>query len=204
MDKPIIIASAKLKELKDLMAEYQVIKTSNEHAGGNFLKIKTSDYHLANGKMITREEVLKKDAVTILPITSDDEIIFVIQPRPLTKKGVTIELPAGYIDAGELSIEAASRELMEETGYASNDLTSLGGQYQDQGCCRATVELFLAKDVIYQGEQHLDHDEYIKTFKCNYEEALALIELGYIVDANTIVALLKVGAYQIINSRKKE
>ena len=195
MDKPIIIANAKLQELKDLMAEYQVIKTTNVHDGGNFLKIKTSHYHLANGKMITREEVLKKDAVTILPVTNDKKIIFVIQPRPLTKRGVTVELPAGYIDLGESSIDAASRELMEETGYYSSDLISLGGQYQDQGCCRSTVELFLAKDVVKIHEQQLDHDEYIKIFECSYEEALDLIKLEYIVDANTIIALFKGGEY---------
>jgi len=199
--KPINIANAKLLELKNLMAEYQVINTTNVVDGGNFLKLKTSHYHLANGKTIIREEIVKKEAVVILPMTSDNKIIFVIQPRPLTKKGVTIELPAGYIDNNESSIDAASREVLEETGYQTSDLITLGTHYQDQGCCGALVEIFLARSINAIQAQHLDHDEYIKIFECSYEEALSLIKLEYIVDANTIIALLKGSEY--INENRR-
>ena len=44
-------------------------------------------------------------------------------------------------------------------------------------------------------EQKLDGDEFIKYYKCTYEEALELIELGYINDANAIIALERAKKY---------
>lgn len=53
-----------------------------------------------------------------MPLSAGPEIILQKQFRPPLDK-VTIEVPAGLIDAGETAEEAAVRELREETGYVA-------------------------------------------------------------------------------------
>lgn len=55
------------------------------------------------------------DYVTILALTGDDEVALVRQFRPAVES-LSLELPSGHIDAGESPLQAATRELREETG----------------------------------------------------------------------------------------
>ena len=86
-----------------------------------------NDEVLASGKhlrLIKRDgwevaqRVSSNGVVCILALTNKDEIVLVEQFRKPIQKRV-LELPAGLIDDGETSIDAAHRELLEETGYAS-------------------------------------------------------------------------------------
>ena len=65
------------------------------------------------------------DWVNILPITSDNEVVFVEQYRPGTNS-ITLELPGGMIDKGETPLKSAKRELEEETGYITSKWKKLG------------------------------------------------------------------------------
>jgi ADP-ribose pyrophosphatase len=190
----------KLEELKKYMEELKTIKKVEVKDGTiNFLNIKKAVYFLNNGKTINREELVKNntmgDAISILPITEEGNIILVVQPRPLTKNTVTVELPAGYVDKGETPVHAAGRELREETGYVSNSIIKVSSHYQDQGCSRSIVHSFIALNAQDTGKQELDESEYIRHFICTYEEALELMEMSYIMDANSIITLEKSRKY---------
>ena len=188
----------KLKELKKYMEELKTIESINNIDSKKFLEIKTSSYLLNNGKTIIRDELVKNnngEAISILAINKNNEVILVIQPRPLTIKSVTVELPAGYVDKGETPIVAAERELMEETGYYSNNIKQVSVHYQDQGCSRALIYSFVAFDCELKASQSLDESEYIRYITCTYDEALELMEMGYIMDANSIITLEKSKKY---------
>lgn len=161
----------------------------------SFLSIDKMTCLLGNGRLIHREQLLKgkKDgsAGIVLPITDNGQTLLVVQPRPLTQSTVGIEFPAGYIEAGEDPIVAARRELTEETGYVPEEVYLLVKYYQDQGCSRAFNHSFLATGCRREREQQLDASEFIRYFECNYEEALELADLGYINDANSLLALEK-------------
>ena len=85
---------------------------------GNFITLFEEDYRLPNGEVMKRERIRKnngKEAVIIVAKTDDDRYLLVVQNRI---NGITsVEFPSGYIEEGETIIEAANRELMEETGY---------------------------------------------------------------------------------------
>lgn len=184
----------KLKELNNYINEFKVVKQiSNEFANKGFLSIKKGEYLLKNGKIIIREEILKNgrngNAVIILPITNDKKVILTIQPRVFINPTVGIELPAGYIDEGEKSEDSVLRELREETGYIPKKIIKIAEFYQDQGCSRALNSAFIAYDCERKCEQDLDKDEYIKYFECTYDEALELMEWGYITDSNSMLTL---------------
>lgn len=169
-----------------------------------FLKIKKEWFKLNNGKIIFREKLVKgkKDgsAAIILPITKDKDVVLVVQPRPLTNLSVGIELPAGYIEDGELPEISAMRELKEETGYIPENIELLANYYQDQGCSSANNYGFLATGCEKKEEQNLDKDEYIRYFKCHYQEMLELVDMGYINDANSLITIEK--SRQVLSKRR--
>ena len=95
----------------------------------------------------------------------------------------------GGIDSSENPRDGACRELLEETGYKSEELINLINYYQDQGCSKAKIYSFLALNCEKIKEQSLDKDEYVKYFECSFDEAVELVESGYISDANSILTI---------------
>ena len=72
------------------------------------------------------------DYSAIVAITGDQRILAVRQYRPAVER-YTIELPSGLVDPGESPAEAASRELLEETGYQAGGVEVLGPMEPDTG-----------------------------------------------------------------------
>ena len=66
-----------------------------------------------------------RDWVNVIPITPDQRVVMIRQYRHGSRE-VTLEIPGGLTDAGDTSEEAASRELMEETGYLSEEWVKIG------------------------------------------------------------------------------
>lgn len=195
----------KLKELKKYIEEIKLLYTIKKEEKGTFLQSEVYTCFLNNGRIITREKLIKGNsdgsAAIILPMTIDNKILTVIEPSVFTKEGVQVGFPAGYIEDGELPIEAARRELEEETGYVSNELILLDSFYQDEGCSSALNHIFLALNARKEGEQKLDKDEIIKYMLFTYDEILQLERLGYTRGANTKLAITKVERY--IRERKR-
>ncbi len=66
-----------------------------------------------------------RDSVMVLALTDAREVVLVEQFRPATGRA-TLELPSGYVGAGETPDRAAERELLEETGFRCSEIKSLG------------------------------------------------------------------------------
>ena len=108
---------------------------------GDFINLIKEVYSLPNNKTITREKIVKnggKDSVIIVATDSNGNYILTFQTRINDK--IIAEFPSGYIENGEDVIEAAKRELKEETGYVSDNVTILDESYYSVGidnsvCC---------------------------------------------------------------------
>lgn len=189
----------KLDELKSYIEELKTIKKEIVRKESDFLKIKYYNCHLNNGKSIIREKLIKGNsdgsASIVLPVMEDNDVILVVEPRVFTKDTVSVGLPAGYIEKDEMPIEGALRELKEEIGCIPKNIKRLVSYYQDEGCSSAYNHSFIAFECIQKFKQNLDNDEYIKYFKCHFEEALELIEMNYINGANSIITLEKAKTY---------
>lgn len=114
--------------------------------------------------MATRRSEKVFGIVSVLPITTDNEIIMIRQYRaPLDR--VVLELPAGCAEVGKhQSLEDAVRaELCEETGYASENITQIAEFSSSSGMTNETVHGYIAHqckkvtDIL-----SLDQDEYIE------------------------------------------
>lgn len=195
----IIMESNKLKKLKETIEELRTVKkVVNENPKKIFITSKPYLFTLQNGRTIPREQLLKNNldgsAVMIAPMIGN-EFLMTIEPRVFTKDGVAVSFPAGYIEYGEEPIEAAKRELREETGYVSDNFIYLDSYYQDEGVSKAFNHSFLALDAKKVFNQKLDENEIIKYMTFTYEELLEIEKMGYLSGANTKLTLCRVKDY---------
>lgn len=188
----------KLKNIKSYLEELKTTKMK-QTSPSNFLSIESYSCTLKNNKTITREKILKGNndgsAAIILPITEDKKIILAIEPRVFTKETVDIGLPAGYIESFENPIDAAKRELLEETGYESDDFIYLGSYYQDHGCSSAYNYYYIARNCKKVRSQKLDKDEFIKYILVTSDELQELFNEGYIKGLNSAYVIEKSKKY---------
>lgn len=196
-----------LNKIKEDIEKIKVInyKEDTLNTNTNFINLKKGTYQLNNGSSITREGIFKKEgsgnAVCIFAVTTDKKILIVIQPRvPLpTSTKINIELPAGYTEINETSIESGLRELEEETGYTSNDIMLIDSYYTSLGISSERIDLLLALDCVQIGEQKLDNDEFLIYELVSLEEFEYLLNNNYIMDANA-----RIGYYRYLEYLMKE
>ena len=145
---------------------------------------------LPNGKSATREMMLHNGAVAILPLFEDGTVLMEYQYRyPLGR--VVYEIPAGKLDSPtEDHLEAAARELREETGYTAAKMTSLGVYVPSPAVLTERIELFLAEGLT-AGDTSPDEDEFLLTERRPLRELCEMVMRGEIEDGKTQVALLK-------------
>jgi len=103
------------------------------------------------------------DAVIVVPITKDGKVIL---QRSYKHGGgeEVVEFCAGMIDAGEIPVEAAKRELREETGFTSDSLEKIGEVFSNPTGSSMKYYFFLARDCSETGPQDLDPSEQIEVF----------------------------------------
>lgn len=152
---------------------------------------------LPDGNQGVREVVKSADAVAVVAVTKDLEVLLVKQHRYPTGQQL-LEIPAGKIELGEIPLDCAKRELEEETGFRAKSWNEMFRFYTSPGFCTEQIYLFLAQN-LEMYEQKLDRDEFIEVVKIPLENALELAEKNEINDAKTIIGFL--AAHRIINNK---
>ncbi len=87
-----------------------------------------------------------KGGSAILPVFSNGDYGLIVQFRHATRAW-ELELPRGNAELGESPLDTAKRELIEETGFESNDWTYLGTMNPDSGMLQWSVPIFVARNV---------------------------------------------------------
>jgi len=137
---------------------------------------------------VTYDMVDHPGAVVILPVKENGDFVLIKQYRPLIEETL-ISCPAGLIDNGENALDAAIRELKEETGYTAQAIMPMTYYYSSCGMTNEKITVFLATELA-PGEQELDDDEKIEVVEIPREEALRMIRDFEIRQSHDIVAIL--------------
>lgn len=154
---------------------------------GKLLDVYQDEVILPDGSTSIREFIRHPGAAVMVPFLDRERIILLRQYRYALAQ-VLVELPAGKLDSGEDPEATAKRELAEETGYTSSNLTRLGIIHPCIGYSDEQIVVYIAEDLIRlraEGES----DEFVIPFELTLNEALAWIESGKITDVKTIIAL---------------
>ncbi|HET6363223.1 MAG TPA: NUDIX hydrolase [Gemmatimonadota bacterium] len=128
-------------------------------------------------------------AAAVVPLHADGTVSLLHQFRYALGREIW-EIPAGTIEEGEPFLECASRELEEETGYRAAHWTELATFHPSPGFCDEELRVFLAED-LSEGSGVPEPDEHLETARIPLTEALDWIEAGRIVDAKSIIGLLR-------------
>ncbi len=128
-------------------------------------------------------------AAAVIPVRDDGKILMVKQYRNALDR-FTIEIPAGGLaGATEPTIEAAARELEEETGYHSDNLELLISVRTTIAFCNEKIDVYVARNLV-KTQQHLDEGEYVDVLEFDIDELVDMVIGGTIEDAKTISAIL--------------
>jgi len=121
-----------------------------------------------------------RDWINIIPLTPDQQVVMVRQYR-FGSEQMTLETPGGLVDHADPSIiHAARREMLEETGYDSDEFISLGAVRPNPALQNNTSHSFLALNVQCVREQNLDAGEDIQVELVPLQEIPRLILNGTI------------------------
>ncbi len=145
---------------------------------------------LPDGKEATREYIKHIGAVCVVPLTDEGEVVCVRQYRyPLGR--TVLEIPAGKLDyKGEDTLEAAVRELREETGAICRSIEFIGKLHPSPAILDECISMYLARGLDW-GETDPDDDEFIQVEKVPLDTLCGMICRGEITDAKTQAAVLK-------------
>ncbi|MEH7252201.1 NUDIX hydrolase [Neobacillus niacini] len=128
--------------------------------------------------------------VCVLPITANGEVLCIKQYRHVVKSWEW-ELPAGMIDPTDIMpLDAAKRELEEETGYTAEHWLDLGSFYPSPGSTTEEIFLFAAAGLI-PTEQRLENSEQLDLHKLSMEEVKTLIQKGEFKHGAGLAAILR-------------
>ncbi len=154
---------------------------------GAILNLRRDEVTVKNG-ISHREIVEHSGGAVMVAVTPAGRIVMVRQYRKPAGR-VVLEVPAGKLDPGEDPLEAARRELREETGYTAGHVQYLLRCYPSVGYSEEILYLYLCTD-LKPGETDFDENEAIDVEEMDPDTLQKMVMAGEIEDGKTVIALL--------------
>jgi ADP-ribose pyrophosphatase len=158
-------------------------------------KLKTSIFSVSldravdpDGFEIERAIVHHNGSAVMMPVDDRGRILLVRQFR-LPARDYLWELPAGRVDPGETPLQAAKRELREETGMRAQKWTKIGSFFVSPGYVNERMTLYAAQHLT-EGEQEPMDDERIEMRWFGPDELDDMIGSQRMKDAKTMLGFL--------------
>ena len=160
---------------------------------GRVLNLDIDQVRFPNGTVGELELIRHSGAAAVVPFLDDpnepEPRVLLIRQFRYAADRFLYEVPAGRLDGGELPIDCARRELLEEAGCTAASIQPLGGFFTTPGFIDEFIHVFLATGLTH-GPATPEADEFIHPVSHTLKDGLRMIDRGEIVDAKTIIALL--------------
>jgi ADP-ribose pyrophosphatase len=161
------------------------IKESKTIFNGYVFNIKVDQIEYNSGNKGIREVVVHNGGAVVVPVKDDGKIILVKQYRYPFDEWM-YELPAGKLEIDEDPLVCAARELTEETGYTTSDISPLGKIYTSPGFCTEILYIYLAQNLKPGNHNREEGEHGMEVYELTLNEVNKMISSGKIVDAKTI------------------
>jgi ADP-ribose pyrophosphatase len=140
-------------------------------------------------KFQIKRSVVRHIGSAVMMAIDDKKRVLLVRQYRLPAAKYLWELPAGRLDAGEKPLQAAKRELKEETGYTADQWSQLASYWASPGFVAERMTIFLAQDLT-AGEATPMDDERIEARWFKRKELAKMIAAGEIEDGKTIIGFL--------------
>ena len=170
-----------IPELKN--RKWKVLQSERIINKGTWLNVRQEKVQLPSGNIVPEWFVLEfPDWVNVIAITKEGD--FVMEDQYRHAIGEThFEIVAGVVDPGETPLEAAKRELSEETGFGGGEWRLFMELSPNPTNHTNKSYTFLATGVERQTEQHQEASEDIHVDILTREEVRELLRSGQIIQA---------------------
>ncbi|MGI5220018.1 NUDIX domain-containing protein [Nocardia sp. CA-290969] len=162
---------------------------------GAIVALRLDQVEMPDGRVVEREVVEHHGAVAVVAVDDDGQVVLIRQYRhPLGER--LLELPAGLIDiAGEDPLEAAQRELAEETGLAAREWSVLVDVALSPGFTDEALRVYLARGLTDTHRPPPEHEEAdLELVRMPLDDAVRAALAGEIVNATAVAGLLALRA----------
>jgi ADP-ribose pyrophosphatase len=180
-----------LKKLKVDPGKPGKVLSSRVSYEGPLFRVLTDELREPTGKKVTRDIIRHNGSVVVLALekskSKKDPLVLIERQFRHAAQQYLYEVPAGTIDPGEDHLEAAKRELLEETGYQARKWTELLQYFASPGFLGEWMQVFLAEDLT-PGPASPEEDESLELQFIPLSELLRLIGAGKIRDGKTIIS----------------
>ncbi|MEH1853395.1 MAG: NUDIX hydrolase [Nostoc sp.] len=156
-----------------------VVLKSRHIVKDRWISARSDTCQMPNGTIVDPYYFLEYPTwVNVVALTKNQEVVLVEQYRHGLKKTI-LELPSGAVEAEDVfPLEAAKRELLEETGYTSNNFIETGILSPNPANHSNLTHCFLATDVEHVSDLKLDVTEQINVVLLPLENLIELIDNG--------------------------
>ena len=163
--------------------KWKVVKSENILRMGTWLSVRQETVELPSGRQIPTWFIFEfPDWINVIAITKDEH--FVMEDQYRHALGQTcFEIVAGVVDPGETPLQAAQRELSEETGYGGGTWELFMTLSPNPTNHNNLSYTFLARDVEKLSEQHQEATEDIHVDIFTRDEVREILDKGMIVQA---------------------
>jgi ADP-ribose pyrophosphatase len=165
----------------------KIIKSKEVYRCGLF-RVTEDEAQDKSGWKMKRSIVRHRGSAVMMAVDDKNRVMLVKQYR-LPASQFLWELPAGKTDEGENVLQAAKRELIEETGLRAKKWKKLVSFFPSPGYVEEKMTIFLATELT-QGESQPMEDERIETKWFTKKEIRKLLESNRILDGKTMIGFL--------------